>query len=230
MEGWEEPLHSGSLLRSYPTLSHLATQFACFVPPGTTTLVHPAQNMPLSRGFAVGETTPSQRRAAAARLQKLQTGTILQRRQDSAGRCAWPWGAVGTGSGLPRWRRAAWPAARASPAGERPTPHRCEVAAPRRWPVWLSPTELLSVSPLGAPPAEGDQLEPGTASRRMPVLRHVRACRRRCACLWRAPAGARRAAAAARWSSAMCSCAAAMWRWWLISLRRPSPRPGYMRR
>jgi len=32
MEGWEEPLHPGSLRRRYPTFSHFATYFARFLP------------------------------------------------------------------------------------------------------------------------------------------------------------------------------------------------------
>ena len=36
MEGWEEPLHPGSLVHLYPTLLHKATQFAHVPPPETT--------------------------------------------------------------------------------------------------------------------------------------------------------------------------------------------------
>jgi hypothetical protein len=32
VEEWEEPLHPGSLSRTYPTLSHNATLFAHFLP------------------------------------------------------------------------------------------------------------------------------------------------------------------------------------------------------
>ena len=36
MEGWEEPLHPGSLVHLYPTLLHKATQFAHDPPPEDT--------------------------------------------------------------------------------------------------------------------------------------------------------------------------------------------------
>lgn len=106
MEGWEEPLHSGSLRRSYPTLSHLATHFACFVPPGDTTLVKPVENAPLSRHFRGGRndpcTPPSRGRALAVRPNGRDLAAMAGFRRSVCMGCWGPWGTSGSSLGWTR--------------------------------------------------------------------------------------------------------------------------------
>src|SRR5688572_30065516 len=88
LEGWEEPLRSGSLGRRYPTLSHFTTHYARFLPPRNTTLVQDPKNIVLSRGSRRPRYDAREPVLTAAPLQALRTVAFLQVGEDSAGRCA----------------------------------------------------------------------------------------------------------------------------------------------
>src|SRR3954447_8161330 len=88
VEGWEEPLHLGSLRRSYPTISHNATHHASFLPlygPGGRIT---ARNLHVSRHFRGGRRKPSTPSGLQADMQSPSLGAVLRCAQDSAAGCA----------------------------------------------------------------------------------------------------------------------------------------------
>ena len=99
MEGWEEPLHPGSLRRSYPTLSHLANNFARFLPLCNPTVPPMAANKALSRGFPGAAGQPAFWRLGGRAVAKGRTGRVLAGRAGFRRSMCMRWGVVGPGVG-----------------------------------------------------------------------------------------------------------------------------------